>query len=234
MRNLGLPGMIGALGACFGRVVTLDSPKARPPGTFNWQATLWHELTHVVTLQLSKQRVPRWLTEGISEYEEQRARPEWGRPMQVQFAEAMDRGEVVPLAELNAAFSDPQRITLASTRRPWWWSTFCCSRHGSAGCCGLRRRGDRIVIAESSAAADWLQETFTAFVEKRFAPLRAALAAPEDVDLTAETSLQAIRAVAAAYQAAIRCRWRWRKCSRLAVTARVRWAPTKRPMRWRR
>ena len=90
VRNLGLPGMIGALGACFGRVVTLDSPRARPPGSFNWQATLWHELTHVVTLQLSKQRVPRWLTEGISEYEEQRARPEWGRQMQVQFAEALD------------------------------------------------------------------------------------------------------------------------------------------------
>ena len=32
VRNLGLPGMIGALGACFGRVVTLDSPRARPPG----------------------------------------------------------------------------------------------------------------------------------------------------------------------------------------------------------
>jgi hypothetical protein len=36
-RNLGLPGMIGALGACFGHVVTMDSPTARPPGTFSWQ-----------------------------------------------------------------------------------------------------------------------------------------------------------------------------------------------------
>ena len=32
VRTLGLPGMLGALGACFGKVVTLDSPKARPPG----------------------------------------------------------------------------------------------------------------------------------------------------------------------------------------------------------
>jgi tetratricopeptide (TPR) repeat protein len=32
VRTLGLPGMVGALGACFGRVVTLDSPRARPPG----------------------------------------------------------------------------------------------------------------------------------------------------------------------------------------------------------
>ena len=48
VRNLGLPGMIGALGACFGRVVThrLADGAARP-GTFSWQATLWHELAHV-------------------------------------------------------------------------------------------------------------------------------------------------------------------------------------------
>ena len=47
VRTLGLPGMVGALGVCFGRVVTLDSPRARPPGSFNWTATLWHELAHV-------------------------------------------------------------------------------------------------------------------------------------------------------------------------------------------
>ena len=62
VRNVGLPGMIGALGACFGRVVTMDSPRARPPGDFQWEATLWHELAHVITLQMSNQRVPRWLT----------------------------------------------------------------------------------------------------------------------------------------------------------------------------
>jgi len=103
VRNLGLPGMVGALGACFGRVVTLDSPRARPPGSFNWQATLWHELAHVVTLHLSKQRVPRWLTEGVSVYEERQARPSWARDMEVSFAEAMNRGEIIPLAELNGA-----------------------------------------------------------------------------------------------------------------------------------
>ena len=79
VRTLGLPGMIGALGACFGRVVTLDSPRARQPGTFSWQATLWHEMAHVITLQMSQQRVPRWLTEGISVYEESKERPEWAR-----------------------------------------------------------------------------------------------------------------------------------------------------------
>ena len=113
VRNVGLPGMIGALGACFGRVVTMDSPKARPPGTFNWGATLWHEIAHVITLQMSNNRVPRWLTEGISVYEEKRARPEWGREMEMAFAQALEAGTILPVSELNSGFSNPRLISLA-------------------------------------------------------------------------------------------------------------------------
>jgi cellulose synthase operon protein C len=113
VRTVGLPGMIGALGACFGRVVTLDSPKARPPGDFNWAPTLWHELAHVMTLQLSKQRVPRWLTEGISVYEEKLGSPAWGREGELTFVAAYGRREHMSLRELNAAFQDPEKISLA-------------------------------------------------------------------------------------------------------------------------
>ncbi len=113
VRTLGLPGMLGALGACFGRVVTLDSPKARPPGTYSWEATLWHEMAHVITLQMSEQRVPRWLTEGISVYEEGRERPEWGRDMEVPFAMALEKGKTLPLEDLDAGFTNPQTIALA-------------------------------------------------------------------------------------------------------------------------
>ncbi len=113
VRNLGLPGLLGALGACFGRVVTMDSPKAQPPGTFEWAATLWHELTHVITLQMSNQRVPRWLTEGISVYEEQRARPEWRRPMEEEFVAALAAGEVPAIRNIDASFGDPKTIALA-------------------------------------------------------------------------------------------------------------------------
>src|SRR4030095_15669677 len=49
VRTIGLPGFIGALGACFGRVVTLDSPNAREPGEFHWGETVWHETSHVLT-----------------------------------------------------------------------------------------------------------------------------------------------------------------------------------------
>jgi cellulose synthase operon protein C len=204
VRNLGLPGMVGALGACFGRVVTVDSPKARPPGTFNWQATLWHELAHVVTLQLSKQRVPRWLTEGISEYEEQRAHPQWGRQMQLQFAEAIDRGEVVPLAELNAAFSNPETIGLAYYEASLVVEHIV-SAHGDEALRRLLRafgesRSVEAAIPESlGVPLATLQETFTGFIERRFAPIRAALAPPENDDLAGQTSVQAMRALAKAH-----------------------------------
>ena len=113
VRNLGLPGMIGALGACFGRVVTMDSPRARPPGSFNWGATLWHEITHVITLQMSNNRAPRWVSEGISVYEERRASPDWGRESHISFAQALQAKKILPLKDLNAGFTDAQTINLA-------------------------------------------------------------------------------------------------------------------------
>jgi tetratricopeptide (TPR) repeat protein len=113
VRNLGLPGMIGALGACFGRVVTLDSPRAQPPGTFQWEATLWHELAHVITIQLSNNRVPRWLTEGISVFEEGRQAKEWSRPGAVEFAQLLEQDHAVKLTDLNAAFLSGETISLA-------------------------------------------------------------------------------------------------------------------------
>ena len=113
VRTMGLPGMHGALGACFGRVVTMDSPKARPPGSFNWAATLWHELAHVITLQMSGNRLPRWLSEGISTFEEMRARPGWGRESELLFAQAHASGRLLPLADLNSGFTRIDTINLA-------------------------------------------------------------------------------------------------------------------------
>jgi tetratricopeptide (TPR) repeat protein len=113
VRNVGLPGMIGALGACFGRVVAMDSPKAKTVGNFQWEATLWHELAHVITIQMTNQRVPRWLTEGISEFEQKRERPEWARQMDLEFAASINEGKVFKLRDLNAAFTDPRKISMA-------------------------------------------------------------------------------------------------------------------------
>ena len=113
VRTLGLPGFLGALGACFGSVVTLDSPRALPPGDFNWRATLWHEMAHVVTLQMSEQRLPRWLSEGISTYEEKRKRLEWGRDEVLNFARALNDDAILPLRDLNSGFSRPDAISMS-------------------------------------------------------------------------------------------------------------------------
>ena len=113
VRTIGLPGFIGALGACFGRVVTLDSPRARPPGTFSWAATLWHEMAHVISLQMSNNRVPRWISEGISQFEERRARSEWGRESELPFVQALDAGKLFKLADLNEGVADPQMASIS-------------------------------------------------------------------------------------------------------------------------
>ena len=75
IRTVGLPDL-GALGVCFGQVITAMSPTT---GDINWGMVLWHELGHVFAIQLSNSRVPRWFTEGLSEYETLIARPEWRR-----------------------------------------------------------------------------------------------------------------------------------------------------------
>jgi len=113
VRTLGLPGLVGALGACFGRVVTMDSPRARQPGEFSWQATLWHELAHVYTLQVSKYKVPRWLTEGVSVFEEHKRQPAWGRELSLEFAHQLSRGRTFGVKGLPDAFKEPQSLALA-------------------------------------------------------------------------------------------------------------------------
>ena len=114
VRTAGLPGVLtNALGVCFGRVVAMVSPRARTPGSFSWQETLWHELAHVVTLQLSNQRVPRWLTEGISVYEERRGRAGWGRAGDLSFAQALAADKALSLTDLEAGFMRPDTIGLA-------------------------------------------------------------------------------------------------------------------------
>lgn len=187
VRNVGLPGMIGALGACFGKVVTMDSPKARPPGEFNWGATLWHELAHVITLQLSNQRVPRWLTEGISVWEETRARAEWGREMEVTFAGALDRGQVMSLKDLNSGFSNPETISLAYYEASLLVEHIV-QRFSEPSLRELVRVFADDIDSEAAieralkVRIDDLQKSFDVFLGQRFGALRRALARPEKFD----------------------------------------------------
>ena len=86
VRTSGLPN-IGIEGVCFGRVVAAMSPKSEP---FNWGNVVWHELGHVFAIQLSKNHVPRWFTEGLSEYETIARRPEWQRELDPELYQALD------------------------------------------------------------------------------------------------------------------------------------------------
>jgi cellulose synthase operon protein C len=204
VRNVGLPGMVGALGACFGRVVTLDSPRARPPGTFNWQATLWHEMAHVITLQMSNNRIPRWLTEGISVFEEQRARPEWGREMELRFADALERGEVIPLPDLNRGFMSGETIALAYYEAALLVDHLVTTRGEPALQALVRAFAEGVSVDEAMRRAVGptlaeIEPEFVASVTERFSAVLAARRGPEDIRLTARTPRETIEALAAEY-----------------------------------
>jgi len=107
VRTVGLAGL-GALGVCFGPVLALDSPSARQVGHFNWGSTLWHELAHTFTLLATSAKIPRWLTEGLSVFEERRARPGWGDDVQIPFITSLRDGELLGIADLNDGFMRPK------------------------------------------------------------------------------------------------------------------------------
>ena len=106
VRTVGLSGL-GILGVSFGPVVALDSPAARPKGSFNWGSVLWHEIAHSFHMGLSHHRVPRWFSEGLSVFEERHAREGWGNDVTVDFIKAYTRGLLLPVSELNNAFVRP-------------------------------------------------------------------------------------------------------------------------------
>ncbi len=112
VRTTGLPN-VGVQGVCFGKVITALSPRGGP---FNWGQITWHELAHVFHLQLSKNHVPRWFTEGLAEYETIIARPEWRREEDHNLWVALQQDQVPHLRDLNRAFTSartPQALMTA-------------------------------------------------------------------------------------------------------------------------
>jgi cellulose synthase operon protein C len=106
VKALGLPGL-GALGVCFGPTIAMDSPSARNAGEFNWGSTLWHEYMHVISLQITDFKIPRWFSEGLSVYEERRARTGWGDDWRFETLKAYTDGRFVKIADLDRAFTRP-------------------------------------------------------------------------------------------------------------------------------
>ena len=108
VRTFGMPGGEGYLGVCFGRVITANSPASQKANPTCWEAVLWHEFCHVITLGLTKNKMPRWLSEGISVYEERKANPTWGQSMTPRYREMILKGELTPIGELSGAFLTPK------------------------------------------------------------------------------------------------------------------------------
>ena len=106
VRTFGIPGGDGFLGVCFGNVITANSPRAARPS--NWKSTLWHEFCHVVTLNMTRNKMPRWLSEGISVYEESMRDPTCGQQMNPQYRKMILEGELTPIGELSASFLSPK------------------------------------------------------------------------------------------------------------------------------
>ncbi len=115
IRTFGMPGGGGYLGVCFGRVITANSPASRPGSPSNWESVLWHEYCHVVTLQLTRNKMPRWLSEGISVFEERQARGSggnvsgtWGEKMNPRHRAMILGDDLTPVSELSGAFLKPK------------------------------------------------------------------------------------------------------------------------------
>ena len=199
VRTIGLPGFVNALGACFGRVVTLDSPRARPPGTFSWAGTLWHEMAHVISLQMSNNRVPRWISEGISQFEERRARAEWGRESELPFVQALEAGKLFKLAELNEGVADP-RMASVSYHQASLVIEHLVDTHGEPALWRLLRAygkglDDDAAFKEAfNATLDDVQAGFDAAMKKEYAAMIAALKPPELPD---EPTLDQLKKLAA-------------------------------------
>lgn len=94
-------------GVCFGRTIIARLPTDEPT---NLGMTLWHELSHVYHLALSRHRVPRWFTEGLAEVETAHYRSEWTHERDLSVYQAMRDGRIPSVAEMNRAYSRASSI----------------------------------------------------------------------------------------------------------------------------
>jgi len=111
IRTSGLP-HTAIQGVCFGKTLAAMSPKEE---SFNLGMTLWHELAHVFHIQLSKNRVPRWFTEGLAEYETLAERAEWSREQDPDLYEAMRTSKLPEVAAMNRAFTRAEQLSDVAT-----------------------------------------------------------------------------------------------------------------------
>jgi tetratricopeptide (TPR) repeat protein len=111
IRTSGLP-ETEIQGVCFGHTLASMSPQKE---SFNLGMTLWHELSHVFHIQLSKSRVPRWFTEGLAEYETKLARPSWTREHDPELFELRRAARLPRIEAMNRAFTRAEQLSDMAT-----------------------------------------------------------------------------------------------------------------------
>ncbi len=192
VRTFGMPGGIGYLGVCFGNVITANSPAAIGVGQANWESVLWHEFCHVVTLNLTKNKMPRWLSEGISVYEELQRDARWGQGMTPTYRAMVEAKQFTPIGQLSSAFLNPEsplRLQFA-----YYQSClaveFMIDKYGLDAVQGILRdlaKGVTINTAIETHAApfDELEGAFATFIQQRaddLAPKGDFESAPDDLE----------------------------------------------------
>ncbi len=108
VRTTGLP-WIGTVGACTGNVIAMDVPRggtADLMGNFDWARVLRHEYTHTVTLALTNNRIPHWLTEAAACNQEEAPR-DWENCQLL--ASNYRAATLFKIADLNWGFIRPKR-----------------------------------------------------------------------------------------------------------------------------
>jgi len=172
VRTFGMPGVEGFLGVCFGDVITANSPKASR--ATNWEATLWHEFCHVVTLNMTQNKMPRWLSEGISVYEELQCNPCWGQHMTPQYRKMILGDALVPISKLSSIFLSPP--TPQHLQFAYYESAlvveFLVDRFGLDALRAMLQdlgQGQEInpTIARHTAPMEEIEQEFAAFARKR-------------------------------------------------------------------
>ena len=188
VRTLGIPGL-GALGVCFGMLVAQDSPSAREAGEFNWGSTLWHEYTHVITLQMTDYRIPRWFSEGLSVYEERRARPGWGDDWNPMFVRAFVDKRWFKMADLDAGFQrpkSPQDVPIAYFQASQICE-FIAERYGFDAILRMlalyreKARTPEVLQQVLKLSESDFDQEFGAYIEAKVKPFQHALSTPNNV-----------------------------------------------------
>jgi hypothetical protein len=186
VRTFGMPGIGGYLGVCFGSVFTVNSPASQRA---NWESVLWHEFAHVITLTMSENRMPRWLSEGISVFEEVRRDPSWGQRMSADYYRRIIAEKTHPVSRMSAAFmeAEDQAGTIFAYYQSYLVVEYLISKYGFEPLKKLLRDlGDgtdiNVALAEHFAPLEELDDAYAKFAleyAQNFAP---------EIDLTPKAS----------------------------------------------